>query len=130
MRDLAVLALAVVLTLALCGVVVAEHTVVVKVRDPGLHEAAVTIDAGNMTVWSNLSAARLTISFYRGKEVWLLCGVPTRFYSGSDGTYTSGVIPPGTLAGLRFAEPGSYDCAVPKVIEKQGEGGYSWPKRR
>jgi plastocyanin len=112
MRHLAAVVLAVVLAVALCGVVGAHQTVVVKVTEPGLHKAAVTVDAGDLVVWANLSAAHLTISFSGGKELWLLCGVPTRFYLGSDDTYTSGMIPPGTVASLCFAEPGVYQYTV------------------
>jgi plastocyanin len=112
MKHFVAVAPAVVLAVALCGVVGAHQTVVVRVTEPGLRKAAVTVDAGDMVVWANVSAAHLTISFSGGKELSLLCGVPTRFYVGSDDTFTSGVIPPGAVASLCFAEPGVYQYTI------------------
>lgn len=108
MRRFTLVALAVVVTLGLCGVVAAQETVIVNVRDAGLSKPEVTINAGDTIVWANSSAAYVTVFFSGGKEVQLACAAPTRFYLAPDDTYTSGVIPPGAVASLCFAEPGVY----------------------
>lgn len=112
MRHYVVVALVVVLVLALCGVAGAERTIVVSVREPGLDKAAVTINVGDTVVWVNSLAAHITIFFSGGKEVWLVCGAPTRFYLAADETFTSGVIPPGAVASLCFADTGVYQYTV------------------
>lgn len=119
MRRFVVVALAVVVTLALCGVVAAQQTVVVNVMDSGLAKSDVTIDAGDTVVWANLSAAHVTIFFSGGKEVQLACAAPTRFYLSPDDTYTSGVIPPGAVASLCMAEPGMYQYMVAGTAQRQ-----------
>ena len=112
MRHFVVVVLAVVVTLALCGVVAAQQTVLVNVTDAGLSKADVTIDAGDTVVWANSSGAHVTVFFSGGKEVQLACAAPTRFYLAPDDTYSSGVIPPGAVASLCFAEPGVYQYFV------------------
>jgi len=108
MRSFAAVALAVVVTLAFCGVLAAQETVIVAVRDAGLSNEEVTINAGDTIVWANSSSAYVTVFFSGGKEVQLACASPTRFYLAPDDTSTSGVVPPGAVASLCFAEPGVY----------------------
>ncbi len=108
MTHFKVVALAVVVTLALCGVVAAQETVVVSMRDAGLSKAEITINSGDTVVWANSTSAHITIFFSGGKEVQLACAAPTRFFLAPDDTYTSGLIPPGGVASLCFAEPGVY----------------------
>jgi plastocyanin len=119
MRLFVGVVLAVFVTLALCGVVAAQQTVVVNVTDTGVNKAEVTVDAGDTVVWANSSAAHVTVFFSGGKEVQLACAAPTRFYLAPDDTYSSGVIPPGAVASLCFAEAGVYQYFVAGTGQRQ-----------
>jgi len=113
MRNVMAVGFAVVVALALCGVVAAQQTVVVSVTQAGeVSQPEVTINAGDTVVWANSSPSHITIFFSGGKEVQLACAAPTRFYLAPDDTYTSGVFPPGAVASLCFAEPGVYQYFV------------------
>ncbi len=68
---------------------------------------------GDTVVWSNgVPQVPMAVIFDDGNPVKRACAAPTLFYLAPDGTYTSGLIPPGGVASLCFIRAGTYKYRV------------------
>lgn len=68
---------------------------------------------GDTVVWSNgVPQVPMAVIFDDGNPVKRACAAPTLFYLAPDGTYTSGLIPPGGVASLCFIRAGMYKYRV------------------
>jgi plastocyanin len=79
----------------------------------GLSPAELTIEPGTTVIWLNDSRESVTIAF-EGKQVTMACKSPVHFIIDETGSFTSDLIPEGSVASLCFVERGEFNYVMQK----------------